>query len=434
MKTINSFHAIWYREGLDRKEMLDEIGRIQVQGKPYNVKRSAIVYQHMRDPALLRYYYKIKTQPMTDRLDLQGSSPTDIFIGRHNYPNVFIGPMVPPEFGDTSIMATPERWVHFTMDQIVDFRSRLVRGMHLTKVTDVEKGRVQQQVKELALADRPADSEMLFYKKPFAKMNLRDEVQPFGPSAMMRDFQVYNVSANRKIENMHHDTDATAKTAMVELYDRGLEVSRIQKALSAGLFGLKARRRFVPTRWSITAVDDTLSRNNLETVKSFNSVDAIYAFYNVALDNRWLILFMPGNWQYESIEAWYPKTVWNEDGVNISIYGSYEGYDGRKEYAEIGGCYYSGRLAITEKMLEMKRQGVALILREVHEGYLMPVGVWNVREHVRETLAMKPDVLHSEAQLFDYIKAKLDIPSRDWVKNSRVLKDLLMQRKISGYF
>ncbi len=413
--------------------MLDEIGRIQLQGKYYNVKRSAIVYQHMRDPALLRYYYRIKTQPMTDRLDLQGSSPTDIFIGRHNYPYVYIGPMVPPEFGDTSLMATPERWTHLSMEQIVDFRSRLVRGMHLSKVTNVEGGKVQQRVKELALADRPADSEMLFYKKPFVKINMRDEVQPFGPSAMMKNFEVYNVSANRKIERLHHDTDATAKTAMTELYDKGLEVSRIQRALSAGLFGLKGRRKFVPTRWSITAVDDTLSKSNLETVKSFDSVDVVHAFYNVALDNRWLILFLPGNWQYESVEAWYPKTVWNEDGVNISIYSSYEGYDGRRDYAEIGGCYYSGRLAITEKMLEMKKQGVALILREVHEGYLMPVGVWNVREHVRETLAMKPEVLHIRDQLFDYIKGKLDIPLGGWIRNSKVLRDLLMQRKISSY-
>lgn len=433
LERINSFHAILSREGLDRRKVLEEIGRLNLQGKSYSVKRSATVYQHMKDPALLRYYYRIKTQAITDKLDLQGSSPTDIFIGRHNYPKVFIGPMVPPEFGDTSVMGTPERWVHFTMDQIVDFRSRLVRGMHLTKVTDVESGKVQQQVKELALADRPADSEMHFLKKPFAKVNMRDEVQPFGPSAMMKDFEVYNVSANRKIENMHHDTDALAKTAIVELYDKGLEVSRIQKALSAGLFGLKTRRRFVPTRWSITAVDDTLSKNNLETVRSYDPVDAIYAFYNVALDNRWLIFFIPGNWQYESIEAWWPKTVWNEDGVNISIFGSYEGYNGRKNYAEIGGCYYSGRLAITEKMLEMKKQGVALILREVHEGYLMPVGVWNVREHVRQTLAMEPDVLHSEDQMFDYIKKKLDISIPVWIRNSRVLRDLLMQRRISSY-
>ena len=142
---------------------------------------------------------------------------------------------------------------------------------------------------------------------------------------------------------------------------------------------------------------------------------------------------MPGNWQYESIEAWYPKTVWNEDGVNISIFGSYEKYTGRKTYAEIGGCYYSGRLAITEKLQLLKKQAVALILREVHDGYIMPVGVWNVREHVRETLQTEPTILHSTKEMFDCIKSRLDIKSNDWVRNSVILKDLIQQRRINEY-
>ena len=98
--------------------------------------------------------------------------------------------------------------------------------------------------------------------------------------------------------------------------------------------------------------------------------------------------------------------MWNENGIDISIFGSYEQYTGRKTYAEIGGCYYSGRLAITEKLQMLKRQAVALILREVHEGYLMPVGVWNVREHVRETLEKEPQIMHTTNEMFDCIKIK----------------------------
>ena len=418
---------------MERKELLAEIAKMQRAKATYSIKRSQVAYQHMRDPALLRQYYRMKMQPMTDRLEIYGSSPTDIFIGRHNYPNVYIGPMVPPEFGDTSLMGMPEGWVHFSMETIVDFRSRLVRGMHLSKVTDVEKGRVQQQVRDLALADRPADSEVHFARKPFVKMALMDEVQPFGPSALMKGFEVYNTSSNRKIERLYMDTDAKASTAIKELYQKGIQVSRIQKSLSAGLFGLKNNRKFVPTRWSITAVDDTLSKDNLKEVKGFSPVDAVYVYYHVSLDNRWMIIFMPGSWEYESAEAWWPKTVWNVDGTSISIYSSYEGYDGRKEYAEIGGCYYAARLAVTEKLKELRRQAVVLILREVHEGYLMPVGVWNVREHVREALAAKPDILHSADDIFSYIKSKMDIPVSDWIRNCRVLREMLMQRKLYSY-
>jgi hypothetical protein len=413
---------------LDRSTIIEDLN-----GSYPNVKRSDIVYRHMRDPALLRYYYRVKMLPFTSKMEIVGSSPTDLFIGRFGYPYVNIGPLVPPEFGDTAILSTPERWHDMSIDDIVNMRSRLVRGLHRTKISNVEHGRMEELVRDLALAERPAEAEVSFAGKPFVKLTMKDEVEPFGPSAKMKKFELYNMKADRSVERLYSDTDANSKTAMVELYNRGIPVSKIQRGLSAGLFGLGTRRKFVPTRWSITAVDDTLSKNNLEEVKSYDSIDAIHAYYNVALDNRWLIFLIPGNWQYESIEAWYPKTVWNENGVDVSIFGSYEQYAGRKKYAEIGGCYYSGRLAITEKMQMLKRQAVALILREVHEGYLMPVGVWNVREHVRETLQKEPIILHSMREMFDCIKSRLDIKTKDWLANSRIMKDLTSQKRINEY-
>ncbi len=397
------------------------------------VKRSDIVYKHMRDPALLRYYYKVKTVSAINEFAMEGSSPADIFVGRFGYPYVHIGPLIPPEFGDTSILGTPERWHGKTIEDIVNFRSKLVRGMYLTKVQDVEKGKMQEQVRDLALAEKSTDAEMSFAKKPFIKLELRDEVQPFGPSAQMKYFNVYNMRADQKMEYLYQDTDAKAATAVLELYQKGTNVSKIQRGLAAGLFGLKKNRKFVPTRWSITAVDDTISKNNREKVKEYDSVDAIYAYYHVALDNRWLILFIPGNWQYESIEAFYPGTVWNEDGKHVSIFGSYEGYHGRSTYAEMGGCYYSGRLATTEKLLNLKKQAVVLILREAHEGYSMPVGVWNVREYVRETLTTQPVVLYDTNQMFSFIESKMQLKRNTWIGNSRVLKELLVQKRLSEF-
>jgi hypothetical protein len=398
-----------------------------------NVKRSTTVYRHMRDPALMRYYYSIKTLNLVDRLDISGSSPTDIFIGRFGYPKVFIGPLVPPEFGDTSILGRPELWRDMPIDKIVDMRSRLVRGIHLSNIHDVEKGKIEEQVRDLALAERPAVAEMRFSSKPFMKISLNDEVQPFGPSAELKQVELYNIKAERQMESLYLDTDAKATTAILELYNKGLATSKIQQGLSAGLFGIKSQRKFVPTRWSITAVDDTISKDLREEIKQNNLVDAVYAYYNVALDNRWLIFFIPGKWQYESIEAWYPKTIWNESGTDISIYSSYEGYGGSSTYAEIGGCYYAARLAVTEKLKELGKQGTVLILREVHDGYIMPVGVWNVREHVRQTLQTAPAVLQSPNEIWNFIAQRLEISSKSWIANSRILKDILTQRKMAEY-
>ena len=131
---------------LNRSAIIDELS-----GDYPGVKRSDIVYKHMRDPALLRYYYKIKMMPFTSKMELAGSSPTDLFIGRFGYPYVNIGPLVPPEFGDTTILSTPERWRNMGIEEIVNMRSKLVRGLYRTKVNNVEHSKMEELVRDLAL-------------------------------------------------------------------------------------------------------------------------------------------------------------------------------------------------------------------------------------------------------------------------------------------
>ena len=120
----------------------------------------------------------------------------------------------------------------------------------------------------LLFAEKSAEAELSFTSKPFIKMTMKDEVEPFGPSAKLKKFDLYNIKTERNVEKLYMDTDALASTAMIELYNKGVPTSKIQRGLSAGLFGIGTKRKFVPTRWSITAVDDTLSKNNLEEVRA----------------------------------------------------------------------------------------------------------------------------------------------------------------------
>ena len=77
--------------------------------------------------------------------------------------------------------------------------------------------------------------------------------------APIRDLRVSNTRYNDKIEKAYYDTDLRATNAVVELYNRGVLVTKIQKAFSVGAFGVE-KKRLVPTRWSITAVDDIISK------------------------------------------------------------------------------------------------------------------------------------------------------------------------------
>ncbi|MBU4374145.1 MAG: hypothetical protein KJ714_06835, partial [Euryarchaeota archaeon] len=239
---------------------------------------------------------------------------------------------------------------------------------------------------------------------------------------------------DQRMEKAYNDTDLKAKDAVLELYKKDTLISSIQKAFSVGSFGEGKARRFVPTRWSITAVDSMIGAHLMEKMKDFPVISEYMVFESWQLDNRFVVLMMPRAWSYELIEAWYPNTVWNPFGKEVAIMSSSEGYEGRTTYAEIGGCYYAARFAANEYVMREKRQARVVILREVHPGYIMPVGVWNVRENVRAALKAPPRKFPSLDEAFGYISTRLVIPKQRWIKESTVLRDTLYQKGLEDFF
>jgi DNA repair protein NreA len=384
---------------------------------------------------MLKVNYFLKSVPLMATEDIDGMSPPSVFIGRIGYPNVYAGPLVPPVHEDTAVYDLPEQWFGKSMDEIVGFRSLLVRGKHRVNVQKFnEAGKILEHTRELALFDNSVDIELNLTKKPRSSIYLDDDVQPFGPSATIRDLHVGNTRYNDKIEKAYYDTDLKATQAVIELYNRGVMVSKIQKAFSVGTFGIEKNRRLVPTRWSITAVDDIISKNLREKVKTFPVINEYRVYESIYLDNVFEILMIPSQWSYESMEAWYPGTVWNPAGTNIAVFSDWEGNNGRSTYAQIGGCYYSARLAICEQLQKERRQATAIVLREARPGYIMPIGVWQVRENVRNAMKQKPYLFNSLAQSLQFISGRLEIPLQRWILQSQLLKRALFQKKITDFF
>ena len=387
-----------------------------------------------RCPILVQYDSMMKTKPLIDDTALDGSSPPGVFVGRFGYPKVFVGPLIPPVHGDTEVLDTPEEWIGRSLEEIVGFRSQLVRGMHRTHVLDVDSGgKVVDLTRELALSSTSTDVEAEFARKPRGRLVLDEDVQPFGPSALIDRFELGSYRVDPKLDRATSDTDLRAKPAVLDLYRGGVPVSKIQRAFSVGAFGLAKNRRFVPTRWSITAVDDTIGKALRERVKTYPLVNEVRVYQSEGFDDRFLVLLLPRPWRYELIEAWYPNTLWNPLGREVVMFGDSEGFEGRTQYASIGGCYYAARLAVGEALERERRQAATVILRETHPGYLMPVGVWNVREHVRDALRRPPVKLNTPTEALQYLAARLDIPMDRWVRTSEVLRHVLYQRALEDF-
>jgi hypothetical protein len=397
-------------------------------------KGSRFLCGKTRCPIIVKANYFLKSVPLMQSEDIAGASPPSVFVGRIGYPYVYAGPLVPPVQEDTSIYDLPEFWFGKSIDEIVGFRSMLIRGKHRVHVQKFEKaGKIIEKTRELALAVKPVDVELILKKKPRGFILLDDEVQPFGPSAPIRDLIVGNARWDHQIEKAYSDTDLRAAEAVLELYGRGVLVTKIQRAFSVGSFGLEKNRRFVPTRWSITAVDSIISKELMEKVKTFPEISEYRVYESRYLDNIFEVLMLPNAWSYEAIEAWYPGTVWNPSGRNVVMFSDWEGYEGRTTYAEIGGCYYAARLAVCEQLVKEQRQATVIVLREAHPGYIMPVGVWQVRENVRNAMRQKPYTFNTLDEALKWVAGRFQIPLQRWIMRSELLKNALFQKKITDF-
>ncbi len=359
---------------------------------------------------------------------IDGYTPPSVFVGRFGYPKVSIGPMISLEdegSADISMYDCPEQWHDTTLDDILRFRLTMVRGkvrVHVDDATPTKSNRITSIIQELAMAKLQVYAEMLLKHKP-SGISLSEYLPPSGPSAEVERLKVGYIRVDDRIEKAYYD-DLSAREAIVQLYNQGTGISSIVRALSAGCLGYKSRRRFVPTRWSITAVDDTISRALIEEIRDEPSIDEYIVYSREVSMNRFLCILMPGAWEFEWVEAWFPNTVWNAYGSGYEMIGDHEGYRGRKEYAKVGGCYYSARLAVSEHLASMKRQARVLMLREIYPGFNIPVGVWFVREHVRAMLKGNGARFTDIDDALKYAMSMLKIPLKEWTRESHMLRGM----------
>jgi hypothetical protein len=388
-----------------------------------------------RCPLVVRFRSYLRSAHLLQGTDLDGACPPGVFVGRIGYPYVYAGPLVPPIHEDTTQYDMPESWFGKSIDEIVGFRSLLVRGknrVHVKKFED--SGKIMDQTIDLALSVNPVEVELSLKKKPVGSLVLDDQIQPFGPSAPLKDMQISNSRWDHNIQRAYFDDDLNASEAVSILFQKGTLVSKIQRAFSVGAFGIKKQRRLVPTRWSITAVDSIVSNDIIQKIKTFPEINEYRIYESCYLDNEFQVLMMPREWSYEAMEAWYPGTVWNPSNKNIILFSDWEGFDGRTTYASIGGCYYAARLAVGELLIKERRQAAVIVLREAHPGYIIPVGVWQVRENVRNAMFQKPKKYETLNEALTQMGKKFQIPMKQWIEKSSLLSNALFQKRLTDYF
>ncbi|WP_254765702.1 DNA repair protein NreA [Salinilacihabitans rarus] len=333
---------------------------------------------------------------------LVGSTAPSIFVGRSNYPDIPVGVLSPVgDEGAAEEYVTDGNWYRrgYGIDDVLQRRTGLLNSNKRANVDapgiasrlapsvhDVWDGFVGVQ-REVAISDRPVDLEIGLDGKPDLGLDAGTDVAtPRGPRATARDAELReNPHVPRPVRKTLEDDDWQAQGAMTYLYRRGFDVYEINSILSAGALGEAANRRLVPTRWSITAVDDTVGQYLRGRIRNEPSVDEVQVWANEYVGNRYWVILAPGSWEFELVEMKAPGSIWNPDPEgNVWMASASEGYEGRSSYVEeTAGAYYAARLGVLEYLESIGRQAKCLVLREVSDDYWAPVGVWQVRESVR---------------------------------------------------
>ena len=355
---------------------------------------------------------------------ISGSSPPSVFVGSYGYPKVAAGPMLPPLHGDTTILDLPERWTGKGLDEIVNYRLSLVRGVQEVSIKNVA-GKYIENLQELAMSSRPMDSDIEFLKQTFPVTTIDGENPPFGPIGQIKSVKFSGSSSDKQIQKIFYDKDILAQDSVMALYNRGIEVSRIQKCFSIGMLG--KNRRLVPTRWSITATDDIISKTLIKQIMEFDLTDSFQIFSYSHLGNFFSVVIFPSRWMFEIQEAWY-----DEHG-NVGFGSDFEDARGLDHYPQTAGAHFASRLGVVEYLLAKKVQAGAMVLREIRPEYAVPVGVWQVREGIRMAMRQKPVTASDFEESLDLACRPLSIGKKEWLANSKLHK-ARRQKPISDFF
>jgi hypothetical protein len=320
----------------------------------------------------------------------------------------------------------PEQWLgNYDREAIINFRLQLLRGMKAVPVNAVGN-RFAQQLQEIALSKHSLLTHAEFDKTPRG-VSFSEDSQPFGPSAALKQMDVENAKWQKDMQKAHYDTDLKAGDAVLELAQKGLQFTPIQKALSTGAFGLAKNRKLVPTRWSITATDDIIGKDAMADVKQNDVIKDFRVYESSGLNNYYAVMLTPSQWQYEAIEA-FDQILDNR----TVAFSDYESYFGRKKYSDMGGCYYAQRQIVADHLRQQQEQAGAFIFREVTQGYV-PTGVWVCRELTKKALETEPVSFKTRSEAMHYIDSKLKLGMK-YHADRMTLVNTTVKQKTLGEF
>ena len=369
-------------------------------------------------------------------------SPPSVFIGsKLKYPEMNVGILSPLEKEEEAwIYDDAKFWAenNLSIEDVLKLRGSLLNSRFKSNALSPRMtNKFVDIAQEIAIASKPVELEIEL-KNKINLDNKPDRVlTQHGLSAGLKSAKISsNVKVDQKVDKIIND-EIKANEGIQFLYKNHFDEYTLSKILSVGVMGLKKNKRLVPTRWSITATDDSIGKFLLEKIRTYKWIENYELFFGEFLGNQYLIMLFPNVFSYELFELYFPGSSWNPS-TEIKASTDYENFYGRRDYASnCAGGYYASRLPILEYLEKIKKQANILVIRIETPSYWAGLGVWVVRESVRKALENKM-VFSSQEELINgakqISKTKYNFDNTYIFEKSILLKVQKVQKNLTEFF
>ncbi len=347
-----------------------------------------------------------------------------LLVGEYGYPRLRYGPIS----AISTVPWRPEEWARRQLDfsEILKFRIQTMypfEHRHINKPPNI-----YDPLGESIASVEPVGIELYLKKPPRMRIRFDADIPPVGGSAPLKKVELADrPRVPRRIESIIMDR-LKAYDAVRILYEYGASVYYIQKIFSAGFLGIAERKRIVPTRWGITAVDSILGEFFLRNIRRAPSINRPGLYRWEYLGNRYYLILIPSDyWAMEMFEVWLPNSVWVKGVGRPIVIHNHEDYVGKP--LKMDGGYYAIRMAVLEWLRKQKRIAMVLAIRVITPQYIAPVGNWQIRESIRLALEAGPidrgDILYLIQRIKEHEKSLslIDLEKKSWlIKRMKISK------------
>ncbi len=388
-----------------------------------------------------KFYEEIKAyqqtlKPTKERVGF-GSAP---IVGEKNYP--FLATHnISNEDKKTSFFETGNL-VKKSYNEILPLKAKSILGSTQKNYIKKPKARIVEELRDIYKSKTAIEMQSSFDKEiTFNKILSSKVAGVMGSQNELTKLEAQeNTRTSNKIEKFTAN-DIKAREAIISLYEKGVSEHQIINLLALGSFGIEINRKLVPTKWAISAYDQTIDNYLHKKIQKYSLINQYEIYQDRDKGNDFIIILLPDTFSAEIVETWdisgfdqsEATGKWKTDKKMI-IEQDYVGNNNKLGYTEpnCSGGYWATKSPINRFLDQRKKQASYISIRFI-DNYEIPLGVVFVRECARKALKNCIFKSSSQKEVEDFLK---QYSPRHYYhfKKSKLLKEQQAQKKITSFF